>query len=180
MKIITLVLTTAFLLSSCSTLSPKPAKSPLTQEEIETNKNNLAEAFKYFSNKRIAIVDGDSSFDEFEIRPLDDGVSADYIFYKIEKNKEFKYTFTDCKGNVNKEFTFAYLSCDLHDKYENKKVGGINLNIFQIDYTWKDGRIIPTHKTVKAKKGDIIVRVSDLYRNTSIGYTEFAVVKFKN
>jgi hypothetical protein len=177
MKIITLVLTTAFLLSACSTL---PAKPQLTQEEIETNKNNLTEAFKYYANKRIAIVDGDSSFDELEIRPLDDDVSADFIFYKIEKNKEFNYTFTDCKGNVNKEFTFAYLSCDLHDKYENKKIGRIGLNISGIDYTWKDGRVIPTHKTVVSKVGDMVLNVSIPFNYAFIGYTKFAVVKFKN
>ncbi len=174
MKTITLILAIVFLFAACSTLPPDP---PLSQEQIQTKKDNLARAFIYFANKRMVIVDGDSSFDEFEIRPLDDGVSADYIFYKVNKNKEFKYTLNNCKGGM--EVNAQYLHCDLRDKYEDN-AGGVYLHVDALDETWKDGRIIPTHKTVKAKKGDIIIRVSDLYRNTSIGYTEFAVVKFKN
>jgi hypothetical protein len=175
MKTITLALAAVFLFSACSTLPPEP---PLTQEQIQKNKDNLAQGFSYFANKRMYIVDGDSSFDEFEIRPLDDGVSADYIFYKVKKNKEFKYTLTNCRGGGKVED--QYLSCDLRDKYEDRNSGVIFLNVATEDYTWKDGRIIPTHKKVVSKKGDITLRVSIPFTDAFIGYTEFAVVKFKN
>lgn len=178
MRSILLALATALSLSSCSTLH---SETPLTQEQIQKNKDNLAEAFKFFANKKMVIVDGDSSFDEFEIHPLDDGVSADYIFYKVEKNKQYKYTLTNCSGNIELRPNIAqYLSCKLRDKYQAGNTGSIFLNIAAEDYTWKDGRIIPTHKTVVSKKGDMNLRVSIPFRLAFIGYTEFAIVKFKN
>lgn len=182
MKTITLVLAAAFLFSACSTLPPEP---PLTQEQIQIKKDNLANAFMYFANKRMVIVDGDSSFDEFELTPLDGQTSAEYTFYKLDKGKQFKYTLIDCEGG--KEllgeaglYKTTYLSCNLHDKYESRKVGSVFLMVQGEDYTWKDGRIIPTHKTVASKRGDITLRVSIPFTYAFIGYTEFAVVKFKN
>jgi hypothetical protein len=182
MKIMTLVLATASLLSSCSTLTSKPL---LSQEQIQTKRQNLTEGFKYFANKRIVIVDGDSSFDEFELTPLDGKNSAEYTFYKLDKGKQFKYTLIDCEGG--KEllgeaglFKTTWLSCNLHDKYENRKVGSVFLMVQGEDYTWKDGRIIPTHKTVHSKKGDITVQIGFPTRYAFFGYTEYAIVKFKN
>jgi hypothetical protein len=182
MKIITLIVASIFLFSACSTLPPEP---PLTQEQIQLKKDNLANAFVYFANKRMIIVDGDSSFDEFELTPLEDGQSAEYTFYKLTKGKEFNYTFIDCAGGnqllgETGLYKTTWLSCYLHNKYENRKVGSIFLAVNGEDYTWKDGRIIPTHKTVNSKKGDMTVRVSIPFREAFIGYTEFAVIKFKN
>ena len=182
MRTITLVLAATFLFSACTTLPPEP---PLTQEQSQIKKDNLANAFIYFANKRMVIVEGDSSFDEFELTPLDGKTSAEYTFYKLDKGKQFKYTLIDCEGG--KEllgeaglFKTTWLSCSLHDKYENRKVGSVFLMVQGEDYTWKDGRIIPTHKTVHSKKGDITVRIGFPTRYAFFGYTEYAIVKFKN